>query len=252
MIANLEQLSSAIGANWPTIKSVARRVFKDTECGAWVELIEPRPAKILKQRWVAYIRRSLAGVTVVGIRPPHGKTIHPDPSYDGKVPERVLEYLGVEDGRVHMTLHSVELHDRRHEAAVLWNFIKTAEPLQRVTNWSGDTLQRVTNWIWQENSGGTWSKRVEFQVEVPSLRMNHGGVRIGSIVEGVEQCAEPVELMFPFTEDDWDNAIRSVEDEVHEIWMETHGCEDCATDDIGWGKPVDPDCKTCRGHGCAI
>lgn len=51
------------------------------------------------------------------------------------------------------------------------------------------------------------------------------GVRVGSIVEGSDACVEPVELAFPFTEAQWDEAIQNVEAEAERLWTETHGEE---------------------------
>lgn len=38
MLDNLEALADYIGANEPTESSMSRRVYKDTACGAWLEV----------------------------------------------------------------------------------------------------------------------------------------------------------------------------------------------------------------------
>lgn len=48
------------------------------------------------------------------------------------------------------------------------------------------------------------------------------GVKIGSIIEGSDACVEPVELGFPFSQEDWDEAIRSVEEEAERLWNEAN------------------------------
>jgi hypothetical protein len=48
------------------------------------------------------------------------------------------------------------------------------------------------------------------------------GVRVGSIVEGAEQCAEPISLTWPFTEAQFWEALQDIENQCEEIWNETH------------------------------
>ena len=38
-IADLEQLAEFIGANEPSEKSISRRVYEDTACGAWLAVV---------------------------------------------------------------------------------------------------------------------------------------------------------------------------------------------------------------------
>ena len=76
-------------------------------------------------------------------------------------------------------------------------------------------------------------------------------IRLGSIVEGTEQCAEGVQLTFPFTmKEVWD-AAGDIEAQCRDIWNATHGCADCFPDSDE-EKPVRLDCKTCGGHGVII
>jgi hypothetical protein len=78
-------------------------------------------------------------------------------------------------------------------------------------------------------------------------------VSIGSIVEGVEQCAEVQYLSWPFTREQFWDAVQAVEDECDEIWKETHGCDDCGPEDDWTGfRAINPDCKTCNGGGTVI
>ena len=81
-------------------------------------------------------------------------------------------------------------------------------------------------------------------------------LRLGSIVEGVDECTDVHELSFgEFTIDDFWTALENIETQASEILDRTHGCEDCYSEDrelhewkeIMW--PVDPKCKTCEGYG---
>ena len=80
------------------------------------------------------------------------------------------------------------------------------------------------------------------------------GVELGSIVEGVDEGTEIHSLTYPFTIDQFQNALQSVEDEASEIWKATHGCEDCDPEmDSEQGfAAINPDCKTCEGAGVII
>ena len=90
-------------------------------------------------------------------------------------------------------------------------------------------------------------------------------IQIGSIVEGVDQCTEPVTLKWPFTERDVEAAEEITEERAEEIWMATHGCDTCRTLHDGfkevvkekftkgnWEGQVHPDCPECGGEGTII
>jgi len=88
-------------------------------------------------------------------------------------------------------------------------------------------------------------------------------IEMGSIVEGCDCEAEPQKLTWPFTKDQFWNAVQAIEDDCLRIWNETHGCEGCAKlyQYCGeWGEfkgcdgvtPVHPDCKECSGYGIVI
>ena len=87
------------------------------------------------------------------------------------------------------------------------------------------------------------------------------GIALGSIVEGVDEGTQTYRLSYPFTIDQFQDALQSVEDEATDIWQATHGCEDChdhpQVDE--WGNerefgawPINPDCKACKGEGAII
>ena len=77
-------------------------------------------------------------------------------------------------------------------------------------------------------------------------------IRLGSIVEGADECAEPITLVYPFeAKEIWD-ALEDIEEQCKSIWMTTHGCEDCFPDIEGEDKPVRLDCPTCKGQGIII
>ena len=106
-------------------------------------------------------------------------------------------------------------------------------------------------------------------------------IAIGSIVEGVEECAETrwfdlmdyVEKPYNEAVDSFNKIIKAVDDEVSQIWNKTHGCERCHThwvtngfdhnpdgnpisNDDGTPSygviPVWDDCPVCQGSGSII
>lgn len=87
------------------------------------------------------------------------------------------------------------------------------------------------------------------------INCDESGIRVGSIVEGTEDEVEPVKLTYPFSLNQYQQAVESVESEAQLIWMETHGCTGCnqlygwTVDDYG---PVHPDCEQCGGRGVPI
>lgn len=104
---------------------------------------------------------------------------------------------------------------------------------------------------------GTWKSMAEKGMIVEALLF-------GSIVEGVDQCAENVEVRLANVVDESGkssnsllmNAIRSaverVDDDASSIWMATHGCDTCIAH---WGdgsEAVWDECPACKGEGVII
>ena len=80
-------------------------------------------------------------------------------------------------------------------------------------------------------------------------------IQIGSIVEGVDECAHTQELVWPFDSADFWNAVNRVEDDCSRIWNETHGCDTCRAF-FGVAEfelsPVWHECPECDGDGVPI
>lgn len=77
---------------------------------------------------------------------------------------------------------------------------------------------------------------------------------VGSIVEGIEREARTQCVYLPCSSEDLDQAVADVEEEARLIWMDTHGCEECAKRN-GWEWPgcaVDEECPECEGIGISI
>ena len=121
----------------------------------------------------------------------------------------------------------------------------TANNLKELLSLRGcgeETFEQLKRNVYKYTSCGAWVSEDE------------QGVTLGSIVEGVDEGTQTPTLNYPFTIDQFQDALQSVEDEADEIWKATHGCEDCHDEPLWTGKawPINPDCKTCRGEGVII
>jgi len=197
-----------------------RRIYKSTDCGAWISFQEPGRVRSKKKvRWTARVRLSILGIVVLSVRREHGRST----TDIEKLPKEVVEYLCLD--------------------------LEELTPVRRRVSQTGD---QKPGSIFGELEG-----RMEGGVKVHPFELNgtrkfRGGVTIGSIVEGIDTCATPVELEYPFTEEEYDRAVQSVESEVEHLWNETHGCDDCGIESEYGGNAINPDCKTCHGEGTIL
>ena len=105
--------------------------------------------------------------------------------------------------------------------------------------------------IWEELGAREIAHLHRFTVL--GTRRHIGGVTVGSIVEGVDQCVEPRSLRYPFALDAFFAALDEVEAEADRIWEETHGCEECGEADPDTGyTPINPNCAHCHGAGTIL
>lgn len=86
------------------------------------------------------------------------------------------------------------------------------------------------------------------------INFREDGVDIGSIVEGVNECTDTIKLDYEkFTDEDFWQALKKIEQQAKEIWDRTHGCDDCSEEiDENGNRPINPDCPTCKGEGIII
>ena len=119
--------------------------------------------------------------------------------------------------------------------------IHNLQDLLSQRNCGEETFAELKRNIYKYTSCGAWIIETEY------------GVGLGSIVEGVDEGTQTYELNFPFSIDQFQDALQSVEDEAQEIWNATHGCEDCGDECVDTGyTPINPECKTCEGFGTII
>jgi len=117
-----------------------------------------------------------------------------------------------------------------------------------------------------ENNVALWSKSVYKGSSCgASLSVNDAEtISINSIIEGVDEYAETQTLSWPFTSEQFWDAVQAVEDDVSRIWNETHGCDACAKhfvidpefhyklEGCDGMTPVWDKCPDCGGNGIVI
>lgn len=138
-IKSVKQLATAIYANEPTEESMSRRIYKSTDCGAWLAFVT-RPRAVLRFPW------------------PKRWHSWPQPIV------RVIE-----------ALHLLTFLDR-------------------------------LLFVWRKELG----RRVV-------------GVALGSIVEGSDIDIGPYELFFPFTMEQFHNALSEIEANAESEWRYANG-----------------------------
>lgn len=89
----------------------------------------------------------------------------------------------------------------------------------------------------------------------PWVEWTEGGIRVGSIVEGVDEFPAPRDLDYPFMPEDLERALADVDEDANRIWLNTHGCEKCWPPGCVFGGslfwPVNRECAECKGEGVA-
>jgi hypothetical protein len=104
---------------------------------------------------------------------------------------------------------------------------------------------------------GLWDKRVYKDTSCGAwLNVDCcNQISVGSIVEGADECAEIQHLQWPFTKEEFWEALEAVEHDCERIWNESHGCDTCAelfgidTDVMFGGWAVHTECPECSGRG---
>jgi hypothetical protein len=79
---------------------------------------------------------------------------------------------------------------------------------------SEPTNDAIRHRVYKDTDCGAWAQVIEAE-------LGNGLVfRVGSIIEGSEALAGPIEVPLPATAQEIDDAIEAVEDEAEELWHE--------------------------------
>lgn len=139
--------------------------------------------------------------------------------------------------------------------SVLIEYYKTIEP-DGFEEYPAD--KHVSEWVHSGNlkSLGTWSDMDQMGVLIT-------GFMLGSIVEGVDETTNSIELVIKQLDEEpqefanrFELALRDIERQAEEIWNNTHGCETCANHfgiDLNVKlSPIWSECPDCDGNGDVI
>jgi hypothetical protein len=198
-LATLADVALYLGANEPTNESLSRRVYKDTDCGAWAKVEEG--TQVLRKRmqeWVATLRVGINGVHVVKLR-----RVGYGATELEKVPPRVREYLQVAEGQRSLTTLTREDFDGLKEDE---------------SQGGGEGVLRVT-------VRSELEKVATFRVEVPQTRQGLYFL-CGSIVEGSDAEVTAAPVWLPCKPEEIDTALQYVEEEADRIWDEMRAEEE--------------------------
>jgi len=102
------------------------------------------------------------------------------------------------------------------------------------------TFEKLRKTVYKYTDCGAWIVREDCRVIV------------GSTVEGADAEVQPIRLDYPFSPQQYWEALEALESEADLIWKSTHGCDTCAKI-LGYGSdelcPVASDCPECKGEG---
>jgi hypothetical protein len=88
------------------------------------------------------------------------------------------------------------------------NMIENSQDVARYFGLEEHEQDRVSRQLYKATDCGAW------------LQFIDDGVMVGTIVEGADVEPESITLTFPFTENDFNAAIQTLEEQAAEIWHE--------------------------------
>lgn len=195
IIRNFQDVANYFALDEVDEKKISHRLYKHTNCGAWLQFVRLGTKKV-KQRWHALLRFSAMDTKTVEVHSvkkggrwnAHNDWITP---FAPSVPREVHNFLSIEAVNPHIPL-------------ITWNEI--------VAHSNKTNCEYVIH-----PNTTVISFTTEHNVEVPME-----GVMIGTIVEGSDVEPAPITLHFPFSEKKLRDAIKDIEAEAEDIWVEAN------------------------------
>ena len=217
MITTIFDLAVHCGAAAATPESIGRRLYKDTACGIGFSYHESRKVAAKAVRTVTVtFTKSVVGWRVLEWRV-KGRKREALP-----LPPSLGIYLGCETG-------TVEYNP------------STVESPEIISRWQRGNCVKIT---------------LFYQIETGGARVVPAYILVSGYCEGTDRECPSHELSFPFSEADFDAAVKQADTDGCETWNETHGCETCAerlgVDLETEESPIDFDCPTCKGDGVCL
>jgi hypothetical protein len=225
MITSIADLASEVEADHETVKSIARRLYKDTKCGVSAHVREG----VVSRKSVTYSVRcalTILGWKVLGWRRVGERTnLGTVP-----LPTGLADYLLTNDSgpsRVPVLCERDYDDNPAHEFGRAWmDELELDDQLLRKTKWARGVVLTVRV---DEPVSGTLFEVIGY-------------------CEGSDDHIAPQSLVFPFTSEALWEAVEAADKDGCDTWDETHGCEDCGFEFDG-RTPVNPDCASCAGAG---
>ena len=210
-IRTVDDFARLIGADEPTQPSISRRIYKDTECGAWFQMdIAWNRTRTTTIEF--HFRRSIVGFVVQARR---GRREWVSPI---RLAEQGLSPKSIQ------TLKDALLLDSR--GRIPHDTLPTF-PLSAL---AAAIVENLTDEGWTVTGAGTCDRRAMLSARwtkaetfTPYKAPRVTGIIVGSIVEGCDADATPFTLSFPFTVDEYHEQLQALEDQCSEMW---HECND--------------------------
>ena len=230
-IRSLRALARYLDASSVTKDSIAHRIYKRTTCGAGFTIFEPK-VRIEERRYRASLVHGEHGACVARI----DLVVDHNRSRPARqpLPQPVIDMLAIEaaGGRTPMPAlvspaEPVSLEYLRSQIASMEEiYIEKDLPRELV---------------------------IAFNVKVPlsiaPSKRRATGIRVCGYCEGADAELPTYSLDFPFTEEEFEAALQSCDDDADQLWNETHGCARCGDEELSGYRAVNPDCKSCGGDG---
>jgi hypothetical protein len=131
---------------------------------------------------------------------------------------------------------------------------------------NGDEIpEQIADFLRPKKINGRWcipdiNTLKNFEQDAKQVKVQRGSSPIEvKFLFSVPGYKNVKQMTIPEIESEYWKAVEQVNQEAHNIWMETHGCESCTklhginneNSETGY-TPVHPDCKECDGDGIII
>lgn len=161
--------------------------------------------------------------------------------------ERMNAYSRIEEK---WKCHYVKRGQAWYVDAYELNDEKTVEAPQDVIDYFWPEIDNL-----QETLSNLLGEATSATLENDFYRLKVEGVEtaliVSSIVEGTDAETTPLFVYLPCLPEAIERALKETEEEARHIWLQTHGCDECARR-LGEQGPVDPECPECEGEGVIL
>lgn len=202
-IETMSELSQWIEANGDDENAMSHRIYKDTDCGAWLQFYKGGRTTIERpETWDVELLDSERGIVCTrGCSVTSEEFVTPD-----RFPYQLQIFLSLSRG-----------DDGVYRVCVDDPDMQSVDQIPET-----DHAHRLDNTLWRVLFN-TWQVTEEHDEPI--------GVRLGSIVEGADVETDVHTLVFPFTWADFKSAIACIEAEADDIWRATHDDEESESEE---------------------